>query len=105
MAPQDLLKQFPSAAWGAPEDAQAFVTEAGAPPPAELAKLLEILAAKGPHDPNVLHNRTIVFTQIAERAPSEEMFLPYVRALKTAEGAAQSAIAGLIPKNNSVPGH
>ncbi|HEX9577623.1 MAG TPA: PilT/PilU family type 4a pilus ATPase [Myxococcales bacterium] len=101
---KDLLSQFKSAAWKAPEEIEAFVVAVEEPQTPDLLKLLEVVTGKAP-DANVHRSRLTVFARLIDKNPDKTLFIPFVKALKAAEPGLRTTLASLIPKVNSATEH
>ncbi len=104
LAGKELLAQFKSAAWKGPNEIEAFLTAAEAPPPADLVKLLEVLAGKAP-DAATARHRLTAFAKLVEQAPDKALFIPLVKALKLPDPGLRATLAAVIPKVNSPTEH
>ena len=103
---KELLKHFKAGAWGGTQAVEAFAAEAGVIGPEDLLRVLALLGSRGlPGDTNAHKLRHVAFARLAERSPHKDLFVPYVRALKTADSQLASVLAPLIPKVNNVAGH
>ena len=102
---KDLQRLFKAAAWSSRAELEAFVAEAVPVPPADLLKLLDIVIVRGPADPQTVQNRAVAFGMLGDRSPSEELFIPLLRALKIAEPSVRGVLAPLVVRDNSIPGH
>jgi twitching motility protein PilT len=103
---KDLPRYFRAATWAAPEEIEAFVREVAEAPAAELAKLLPLLLDRSlMQTPQQHRARVMAFAALVERHLSEELFVPFVRALKVADPALRATLVALLPKVNSVPAH
>src|SRR6266849_10984218 len=101
---KDLLAQFKSAAWKAPEEVESFVVAVEAPQTPDLLKLLEVVTGKAP-DANVHRSRLTVFARLIDKNPDKALFVPFVKALKNAEPGLRTMLAALLPKVNSPTDH
>ena len=101
---KDLLNQFKAAAWNAPEELEAFIAAAEAPQAPDLLKLLEVVAGKAP-DPALHRSRLTVFARLIDKNPDKSLFVPFVKALKSAEPGLRTTLAALLPKVNSPTEH
>ena len=101
---KELVSQFKSAAWKAPEEIEAFVASVETPEPPELLKLLDIVSGKAP-DANVHRSRLTVFARLIDKNPDKALFAPFVKAMKGAEPALRTTLASLLPKVNSATEH
>jgi twitching motility protein PilT len=101
-----ILEKFKSGKWATPAEVEAFVLECGKVDPGSLGKLLEVLTAKGAASEAGLHKRRCtVFSLLVHQALHQELFLPFVKALKTADPLLRPTLAALIPKVNNIAGH
>jgi twitching motility protein PilT len=101
---KDLLAQFKSAAWQAPEEIESFVGSVETPQTPDLLKLLEVVTGKAP-DAGVHRSRLTVFARLLDKNPDKALFIPFVKALKGAEPGLRTMLAALIPKVNSATEH
>ncbi len=104
LAGKELLTQFKAAAWKSPEELEAFLGAANAAPPADLVKLLEVVAGKAP-DAATAQKRLTVFAKLVEKAPDKSLFIPLVKALKLPDPGLRATLTALIPKVNSPTEH
>ena len=106
MDAKELLRRFRAAGWPGPTQVHALLAEV--PPLArdDVERLLGVLISKGlPGDARDQTNRCFVFRTLAERVIDKSLFLPYVRALRGADGQILSLLGPLIPRVNSIDGH
>ena len=106
MDSKELLRRFRAAGWPGPTQVHALLAEV--PPLArdDIERLLGVLVSKGlPGDARDQTNRCFVFRTLAERVIDKALFLPYVRALRGADGQILSLLGPLIPRVNSIEGH
>jgi twitching motility protein PilT len=106
MDSKELLRRFRAAGWPGPTQVHALLAEV--PPLArdDIERLLGVLTSKGlPGDARDQTNRCFVFRTLAERVIDKALFLPYVRALRGADGQILSLLGPLIPRVNSIEGH
>ena len=104
LAAKDLLSQFKASTWSAPEEVEAFLAAAEAPPPADLLRLLEVLLARPP-EPAIHRARAGIFARLLERTPDKSLFVPLARALKNADAGLRTFLATLVQKVNSPTEH
>jgi pilus retraction protein PilT len=72
----------------------------------DIERLLGVVVSKGlPGDSRDQTNRCFVFRTLAERTIDKALFLPYVRALRGADGQILSLLGPLIPRVNNIEGH
>ncbi len=106
MDSKDLHKQFRAAAWPTRPALDAFLEAAGKVMPGELAKLLGDLTDRTLGSDVAAHrNRCTAFRRLVEQAPDPGLFVPFARALKTADSSTRAVLVDLLPKVNSVHGH
>ena len=106
MDSKELVRRFRAAGWPGPTQVHALLAEA--PPLArdDIERLLSVVVSKGlPGDSRDQTNRCFVFRTLAERVIDKALFLPYVRALRGADGQILSLLGPLIPRVNSIEGH
>ncbi|HUJ29136.1 MAG TPA: hypothetical protein VLW85_24110, partial [Myxococcales bacterium] len=105
MTGKDLLNQFKSASWKAPDEIEAFLAAAEPPPePPDILKLLDIVSGKAP-DATVHRTRLSVFARLIDKNPDKSLFAPFVKAMKGAEPGLRTMLASLLPKVNSATEH
>src|SRR5713226_9635982 len=101
-----MIAQFKSSKWATPAEVEAFVLQCGKADLQSILKLLELLAAKGAASDLALHKRRCtVFSLVVQQALGPELFLPFVKALKTADPLLRACLATLIPKVNNISEH
>jgi twitching motility protein PilT len=106
MPSRDLVRHFKAAAWTVPQEIRAFAVQAGALPPGELLPLIPLLVDRALVGQGAAHrNRCAAFAALVERSPHEDLFLPCVKALKSADSVLRAALVALLPKVNSNAGH
>ncbi|HEX7596761.1 MAG TPA: PilT/PilU family type 4a pilus ATPase, partial [Polyangia bacterium] len=72
----------------------------------DIERLLGVLCSKGlPGDSRDQTNRCFVFRTLAEKVVDKSLFLPYIRALRGADGPILTLLGPLVPKVNNVEGH
>jgi twitching motility protein PilT len=106
MDSKELLRRFRAAGWPSPTQVHALLGEV--PPLArdDIERLLGVVVSKGlPGDSRDQTNRCFVFRTLAERVIDKALFLPYVRALRSADGQILSLLGPLIPRVNNIEGH
>ncbi len=100
------IAKFKASKWATPAEVEAFVLECGKADAETILKLLELLTAKGATgDPPLHKRRCTVFSLLVQQALSPELFVPLVKALKTADPTLRITLAALIPKVNNVAEH
>jgi len=73
---------------------------------ADLLRLFEVLGTKAVlSDPVGLRLRSAAFMKLVEATPDLSLFVPFARALKSAEGPIRMLIVTLLPKVNNPAGH
>jgi twitching motility protein PilT len=106
MESKEVLRRFKQAGWQSAPELQAFLTEASAVSRDDIERLLGLLTTKGlPGDSRDQRNRCLLFGKIAERATDKALFLPFVRALKSADGQTAATLAPLLARVNNTEGH
>jgi len=97
MDSKELLRRFRAGGWPGPTQVHAFLGEAPALGRDDIERLLGVLVSKGlPGDTRDQTNRCFVFRTLAERVLDKALFLPYVRALRGADGQILSLLGPLI---------
>ncbi len=100
------IAKFKASKWATPAEVEAFVLECGKADADTILKLLELLTAKGASgDPPLHKRRCTVFSLTVQQALSPELFVPFVKALKTADPTLRITLAALVPKVNNVAEH
>src|SRR5215472_8129748 len=100
------IAKFKSSKWATPAEVEAFVLECGKLDVQTILKLLELLTAKGVAAEAGLHKRRCtVFSLLVQQALGQELFLPFVKALKIADALLRTTLATLIPKVNNIAEH
>ncbi len=101
-----MIAQFKSSKWATPAEVEAFVLQCGKADSQSILKLLDLLSAKGAASDLALHKRRCtVFSLVVQQALGPELFLPFVKALKTADPVLRACLATLIPKVNNISEH
>jgi len=102
----EAIAKFKASKWSTPAEVEAFVLECGKAEVETILKLLEVLTAKGAtSDPPLHKRRCTVFSLVVQQALSPDLFVSFVKALKTADSTLRITLAGLIPKVNKVAEH
>lgn len=103
---RELVRQFKAAPWRTGAEIEKFLLAADVVPAAELLRLLPLLSERSlASDLEGHRSRCLVFKRLAENAPDPQLFIPFVRAMKSADGGVRALLASLLPRVNSVPGH
>ncbi len=106
MDSKELLRRFRAAGWPGPTQVHALLGEVQALGRDDVERLLGVLVSKGlPGDARDQINRCFVFRSLAERVIDKTLFLPYVRALRGADGQILSLLGPLIARVNNIEGH
>jgi twitching motility protein PilT len=110
MHAKDVIRHLKAAAWQGPDEIEAFVREVGVLAPADAPKLLATLIDQKLTPDDVAHrSRCAAFAAIIERSLSPklagELFVPAVRALRTADPHARAMLVQIIPCFNNVAVH
>jgi twitching motility protein PilT len=100
------MRSLRAPSWTDGASLDAFLQTVGALPPEDLLKLLPMLtdrslAAEGPAH----RARALAFVALCEQAPHGDLFVPVVRALRSADPALRAQLAALLPKVNNPAGH
>ncbi len=103
---KDVLRHLKTAVWQSPEEVEAFAQEVGALSPADLAKILAVLLDRSSYvDVSTQRRRCSAFAALVERAPSDDLFAPCVRALRSADALLRNTLVAVLPKVNKVGLH
>ena len=96
-----------SAAFRTAADEKAYIESARALRPADVLKLLEVVSnrALAQKDPGRHARRLKLFAAMAEGWSDKSLFLPFVRALRTADAPFRNILVDVIPRVNSVDAH
>lgn len=107
MNERDILPAFTAAAFAGEAEEKAFVDVARALKPAEALKLLEVVSNRvlSQKDPGRHTKRLKLFAAVAEGWTDKSLFLPFVRALRTADAPLRNVLVEAIPRVNSVEAH
>jgi len=106
MDSKELLRRFRAAGWPGPAQVHALLGEVPTLGSDDIERLLGVVASKGlPGDARDQTNRCFIFRTLAERVVDKTLFLPYVRALRGADGQILSLLVPLISRVNNVEGH
>ena len=103
---RELVREFRAAPWSSPTDVADFVQRTEGAPTESLVAMLQVLVdrrAAGEGRPHQL--RCVVFGRVLEATPDREVFIPLLKALRTADEVAGTAFVTLAPKINNVSGH
>lgn len=108
LRPKEVAKQLQTAAWSSRQEVELFIQEI--PPPSEftasdVAKLVAVLQDKSLVSDGRHKSRCAAFSMIVERAPDPELFVPLLKALRTADATLRETLVALIPKVNAVSKH
>ena len=104
---REALRIFRAAAWNSEAEIAAFADAAVRDvAPGDLAKWIAILIEPGAAvDPMAGYKRLRAFAAVAERVGDASLFVPYARALRTADPRLREVLVALLPRVNSVSGH
>ncbi len=103
---KDVRLNFKEAEWRSKQEIEAFLAQAGPQPAAELAKLMGMLSERSLVADNTRHrNRCFAFLKLAELTKDPALFVPYAKALKTADQALRTVLVALLPRVNNISAH
>jgi twitching motility protein PilT len=104
---REVLPAFTAAAFPSEAEEKDLLEAARALKPVEALKLLEVVAnrALAQKDPGRHTKRLKLFSAAAEGWTDKALFLPFVRALRTADAPLRNVLVDAIPRVNSVEGH
>jgi twitching motility protein PilT len=107
MNERDVLTAFTGAALAGEAEEKDLVATARALKPAEALKLLEVVGnrALAQKDPGRHTKRLKLFAVMTEGWTDKTLFLPFVRALRTADAPLRNILVDAIPRVNSVEAH
>ena len=107
MNERDILPAFTAAAFAGEPEEKDFLETARALKPAEVLKLLEVVSnrALAQKDPGRHTKRLKLFASTSEGWSDKTLFLPFVRALRTADAPLRNVLVDAIPRVNSVEAH
>jgi twitching motility protein PilT len=106
MDSKEIQRQFRAAAWPTPQAIEMFVLAVDVLPAVEVVKLLALLTDRAAAGEVPGHrNRLLAFKRLVEVTPDSQLFVPFVRALKTADLATRAVLVELLPRVNLVQGH
>ena len=101
MLTREHLAAFRAASWKASAEVDAWITSLGNLGSGDLARLLDVLTTAPPGEIERQRARSFAFGRLAAGGTDRTLFLPYVKALKTARPELRAQLAALIPKVNS----
>ena len=107
MNERDVLPSFTAAAFPGEPEEKDFLEAARALKPAEALKLLEVVSNRAlvQKDPGRHTKRLKLFAAISEGWADKTLFLPFVRALRTADAPLRSVLVEAIARVNSIEAH
>lgn len=107
MNERDVLPAFTALAFPGEAEEKDFLETARALKPAEALKLLEVVSnrALAQKDPGRHTKRLKLFSAISEGWSDKTLFVPFVRALRTADAPLRNVLIDAIPRVNSVEAH
>ncbi|HLA76467.1 MAG TPA: PilT/PilU family type 4a pilus ATPase [Vicinamibacteria bacterium] len=105
MNSKEFLSLFRDAPWESEEEIEALLLDLEPLTSSDVLRVLEILTSKWLAGDPRQQIRCIAFAKFAADAPDKELFVPFVRALKTAQPAVRATLTQLIPAVNSVADH
>jgi twitching motility protein PilT len=102
----DLSRQLRSQAFASHEEMHAFLASLGSLTPSHVTKILGAVQELQPRSTPEAHEaRCALLVQATKRAPSPELFVPFLRAVKVADAALRGALLSVIPLVNNVAAH
>lgn len=107
MNEREVLPAFTSVAFAGEAEEREFVETARALKGADVLKLLEVVSNRvlSQKDPGRHAKRLKLFSAMAEGWTDKALFLPFVRALRTADAPLRAVLVEAIPRVNSVEAH
>lgn len=107
MNERDVLPAFTAAAFPGEAEEKDLLEAARALKSADALKLLEVVSNRplAQKDPGRHTKRLKLFSAIAEGWTDKALFLPFVRALRTADAPLRNVLVDAIPRVNSVEAH
>ncbi len=107
MNERDILAAFTTASFAGEAEEKDFVDSARALKAVEALKLLEVVSNRvlSQKDPGRHTKRLKLFATMSEGWSDKTLFLPFVRALRTADAPLRNVLVDAIPKVNSVEAH
>ena len=107
MNERDVLPAFTTAAFPGESEEKDFLEAARALKAAEVLKLLEVVSNRAlvQKDPGRHTKRLKLFASSSEGWTDKALFLPFVRALRTADAPLRNVLVDAIPRVNSVEAH
>lgn len=107
MNERDILPAFTTATFPGEAEEKAFVDAARSLKPAEALKLLEVVSnrALSQKDPGRHIKRLKLLATISEGWTDKALFVPFVRALRTADAPLRNVLIEAIPRVNNVESH
>jgi len=102
----DVAKLFRAASFAAPGDVAAFVARAGPVTSADIPKVLTAVVDLASKESRAAHHfRCEVLLALTLNAPGPELFVPFLRALKSADETLRATLLSALPRVNHVPAH
>ncbi|MFO0645011.1 MAG: PilT/PilU family type 4a pilus ATPase [Polyangiales bacterium] len=108
MAPpdRDLVRAFKAARWDDTAALDAFVREVAPVTSTELRGALAVLVDRSlAADGNAQRRRCAAFLALVDASPDPSLFVPVVRALRSADAVARATLVQSLPKVNQVESH
>lgn len=102
----DLTRQLKSQALGSAADVKAFLGKLGVLQTSHVTKILSAVVELQTRSSATEHAmRCELLAEATVRAPSPDLFVPFVRALKTADGPLRTTLIALLPQVNNIAAH
>lgn len=102
----DLTRQLRSQAFATHDEIHTFLVSLGSLAPSHVAKILTAVQELQPRSTPEAHEaRCALLAQASKRVNSQELFVPFVRALKAADPTLRATLLTLIPAVNNVSAH
>ncbi len=104
---RDAYRSFRAAAWKTPEEVDDFVrAAAGLVDDGDFTRMLDALLDDGLRADRASHEtRLSAFAAIADQRNDPQLFVPYARALASADPPLRAVLVSLLPRVNSTRGH
>ncbi len=103
---RDLVRAFKAARWDDAAALDAFVREMAPATSTELRGALAVLVDRSlAADGNAQRRRCAAFTALVDASPDPTLFVPVVRALRSADAVTRSTLVQALPKVNQVESH
>ena len=104
LSSKDVLRAVKAASWATTQELEAFLAQVEPVEPAELLKMLELVAERG-IDASLARRRSAAFARLATGVRGDDLGPAYVRALKSADAQVRTMLGTLILGVESVAAH